>query len=106
MGGARHEGLLANCATMAWDSPLDPEGTVKAHFISLCEWVFLAIFTIEMLSKIVAYGFLMHKGAYLRDPWCQSLAVCLPFGAQSRKCVPLTLMSVPPPRSARWGVAA
>ena len=24
-----------------------------------------------MLSKILAYGFLMHRGSYLRDAWCQ-----------------------------------
>ena len=29
----------ANCATMAWESPLDPDGTWKAHFIGVAEWV-------------------------------------------------------------------
>ena len=63
--------ILANCMTMAWESPLDPPGTSKAAFIDTCEWVFLGIFTLEMLIKILAYGFLLHKGAYLRDAWCQ-----------------------------------
>ena len=63
--------ILANCSTMAWESPLDPEGTDKAAFIDKCEWVFLFIFTFELLTKVLAYGFLMHKGAYLTDPWCQ-----------------------------------
>ena len=63
--------ILANCATMAWQSPLDPQGTWKAGFIEQCEWVFLAVFTVELLVKVVAYGFLMHRNAYLRNPWCQ-----------------------------------
>lgn len=29
--------ILANCATMAWESPLDPDGTSKAYFIGRCE---------------------------------------------------------------------
>ena len=62
--------IMANCATMAWQSPLDPCCTPKADFIDVCEWVFLAIFTCEMLTKILAYGFAMHKGSYLRDAWC------------------------------------
>ena len=56
---------------MAWESPLDPPGTSKAAFIDVCEWVYLWIFTFELLTKVVAYGFLMHKGSYLRDAWCQ-----------------------------------
>ena len=59
--------ILANCMTMAWESPLDEPGTTKAGFINLCEWMFLLIFTVEMLSKIVALGFL----PYLRDGWCR-----------------------------------
>lgn len=30
--------ILCNCGTMAWESPLDPEGTDKAAFIVVCEW--------------------------------------------------------------------
>jgi len=36
--------ILCNVATMAINSPLDPEGTEKAAFISKCEIVYLAIF--------------------------------------------------------------
>ena len=36
-----------------------------------CEWVYLYIFTFELVMKIVAYGFVMHKHSYLRDAWCQ-----------------------------------
>ena len=63
--------ILANCGTMAWASPLDPCCTWKERFIDRCEWVFLGIFTTEMLLKITAYGFMLNRGSYLRDAWCQ-----------------------------------
>ena len=63
--------IILNCITMASESPLDPEGTAKSRFIRTCEWAFLAVFTCEMVVKIIAYGFLLHRGAYLRDAWCQ-----------------------------------
>ena len=63
--------ILTNCTTMAWESPLDPPGTQKAAFIAVLEVVYLGVFTFELVSKVVAYGFVMHEGSYLRDPWCQ-----------------------------------
>ena len=63
--------ILCNCVTMAWESPLDPPGTAKASFIDACEWAYLFIFTFEMFSKIIAYGFLFSEHAYLKDAWCQ-----------------------------------
>ena len=70
--------IIANCATMAWDSPLDPghgagwaDGDGKTRLLIQCNWVYLIIFTVELLLKVVAYGFAMHPNAYLRDAWCQ-----------------------------------
>ena len=38
----------------------------------IMEVVYLAIFTFELMSKVLAYGFLFTgESAYLRDPWCQ-----------------------------------
>ena len=62
--------ILANCATMAWASPLDPCCTDKAAFLAMCEDVFLVIFTFELLVKVVAYGLISPRSSYLRDPWC------------------------------------
>ena len=39
--------------------------------VDLCEKVYLGIFTVELLTKVLAYGFLWHPEAYLRDAWCQ-----------------------------------
>jgi hypothetical protein len=33
------------------------------------ENVFLAIFTVECVMKIIAYGLVAHSGAYLRNGW-------------------------------------
>ena len=63
--------IIANCATMAWQSPLDPSGTRKEAILDACEWAFLIIFTAEVIVKIAAFGLVVHKASYLRDPWCQ-----------------------------------
>ena len=34
------------------------------------ELIFLISFTIEMVIKIIAEGFLMHRNAYIRSGWC------------------------------------
>ncbi|XP_055958149.1 muscle calcium channel subunit alpha-1 [Patella vulgata] len=33
------------------------------------EFLFLVIFTLEAFLKVIAYGFVMHSGAYLRNGW-------------------------------------
>jgi voltage-dependent calcium channel L type alpha-1D len=33
------------------------------------EFVFLVIFSLEAVVKIIAYGFVLHPGAYLRSGW-------------------------------------
>jgi len=39
------------------------------HFQEELEAVFMAIFSVEMVTKILADGFILHKGSYLRNPW-------------------------------------
>ena len=63
--------ITLNCIELAWESPLDPPGTWKAHFIEQTEFYFLLIFTVEMLAKIVAYGFAFQPHSYLRDHYSQ-----------------------------------
>jgi len=33
------------------------------------EYVFLIVFTVEAVMKVVAYGFVLHPGAYLHNGW-------------------------------------
>jgi len=44
---------------------------VTLAFLSqeLIEYVFLVIFTLEAIMKVVAYGFALHPGCYLRNGW-------------------------------------
>lgn len=35
----------------------------------LNRYIFLAIYTVEMVIKIIAKGFALHKYTYLRNPW-------------------------------------
>ena len=63
--------ILTNCVMMALDSPLDPTDTWKASVIHNAEDAFIAIFTFELVCKVLVNGFLTHEGAYLRDPWNQ-----------------------------------
>ncbi|XP_057305572.1 sodium channel protein 1 brain-like isoform X3 [Hydractinia symbiolongicarpus] len=50
--------ILVNCVFLALDNA--PEEA---------EYVFTAIYTTEMILKIIAKGFVFHSFAYLRDPW-------------------------------------
>ena len=64
--------IVANCATMAATSPLQPpygDSEAKAAFIQACERFYLATFTVEMLTKIVALGLAVGNNTYLRDAW-------------------------------------
>ena len=61
--------IICNCLTMAWESNLDPPGTPKAAFISQCESAYLTVYTIEMCVKMLGYGIIFHRRAYLRDFW-------------------------------------
>ena len=39
------------------------------YFQEHVEIIFLVIFTVEAIMKIIAYGFILHAGAYLRNGW-------------------------------------
>lgn len=72
--------ILLNCVTMAWESPVDPPGTWKAHFIDdILEPIYLGVYTFEMLVKMTAYGLWHGPSPYLRDPWCQLDFVVVTF---------------------------
>lgn len=38
-------------------------------YLETIEYIFLVIFTAECVMKIIAYGFVMHAGSYLRNGW-------------------------------------
>jgi hypothetical protein len=58
--------IILNSATLALQ---DPTSEIEDPTLSLFEFVFLILYTIEMGLKIFAMGFLFCKGAYLREGW-------------------------------------
>ena len=59
--------ILANSATLAME---DPQAVNTTPTQDVIENVFLALYTIEMILKILGLGFLFSgKESYLRDPW-------------------------------------
>ncbi|XP_067630184.1 sodium channel protein 60E isoform X2 [Eurosta solidaginis] len=50
--------ILFNCIFLAMTETVEE-----------AEYIFLAIYTIEMVIKIIAKGFLLNKYTYLRNPW-------------------------------------
>lgn len=61
--------IMVNTVFLAMDSPIESPDTPKQKVLGAAENYFIAFFTIEMIIKIIAYGFFMHKGSYLRDSW-------------------------------------
>jgi len=61
--------ILINCVLLAADTD-EP----------YVEYAFAVIYTIEMILKVLARGFVFHKHAYLRDPWNRLDFVVVLFG--------------------------
>ncbi|TGZ67466.1 hypothetical protein CRM22_004775 [Opisthorchis felineus] len=62
--------IMANCCALGAVSPYpDQDSNALNHILEKIENVFIVIFTVECALKIVAFGFVMHSGAYLRNGW-------------------------------------
>ncbi|KAJ8734234.1 hypothetical protein PYW07_014785 [Mythimna separata] len=62
--------IIANCVVLALEEHL-PNGdkTILAQNLEKTEAYFLAIFCVEASLKILALGFVLHRGSYLRNVW-------------------------------------
>lgn len=61
--------IIGSSVLMALDNPLtDPDSSLPIIIASI-EVVVNIIFTVEAILKSIAWGFLLGKGAYLRDAW-------------------------------------
>uniref|UniRef100_A0A8D9A0X4 Voltage-dependent calcium channel type A subunit alpha-1 n=1 Tax=Cacopsylla melanoneura TaxID=428564 RepID=A0A8D9A0X4_9HEMI len=62
--------IIANCVVLALEEHL-PRGdkTALAKKLETTETYFLAIFCVEASLKILALGFVLHPGSYLRNIW-------------------------------------
>lgn len=57
--------IVANSIVLAAEEP----GAKKNAFLETLDYIFLTIFSVEMILKIIALGFVMLPYSYLRDPW-------------------------------------
>ncbi|XP_059226806.1 muscle calcium channel subunit alpha-1 isoform X3 [Stomoxys calcitrans] len=62
--------IFANCVALAVYTPY-PSGdsNITNQMLEKIEYIFLVIFTSECAMKIIAYGFVLHPGSYLRNGW-------------------------------------
>lgn len=58
--------IVANSITLGAEDPTQEEQT---PFFLHIDNVFLALYTTEMVLKILGLGFIFNEGAYLRDSW-------------------------------------
>ncbi|XP_072181814.1 voltage-dependent L-type calcium channel subunit alpha-1D-like [Diadema setosum] len=58
--------ILVSSAMLAAEDPLDKAKT-RNNILNWFDYGFTTIFTIEILLKVVAYGLVLHKGAFCRN---------------------------------------
>ncbi|XP_033633746.1 sodium channel protein 1 brain-like isoform X2 [Asterias rubens] len=61
--------ILVNCVFLALDAPKFDPNAEDSVLLAVAEYVFTGIYTVEMVVKIIARGFILQKKTYLRDPW-------------------------------------
>uniref|UniRef100_UPI00358FC450 voltage-dependent L-type calcium channel subunit alpha-1D-like isoform X2 n=1 Tax=Myxine glutinosa TaxID=7769 RepID=UPI00358FC450 len=62
--------IFMNCVALAIYSPMPgDDNSAVNYYLEKLEYVFLIIFIIEALLKIITYGLVCHQHAYLRNGW-------------------------------------
>eukprot|EP00698_Gefionella_okellyi_P022939 TRINITY_DN7700_c0_g1_i1.p1 TRINITY_DN7700_c0_g1~~TRINITY_DN7700_c0_g1_i1.p1 ORF type:complete len:2097 (+),score=441.12 TRINITY_DN7700_c0_g1_i1:85-6375(+) len=69
--------LIANVISLALDSPTNSAFT--ADVLAKMNFVFCALFSLEFVVNVIAEGFVLHRSAYLRNPWNVLDFICLVF---------------------------
>jgi len=60
--------IIANSVVLTMDDPTDPNSG-NTGFLATLDTVFLILYSVEMVLKILGLGFVLNKGSYLRDSW-------------------------------------
>ncbi|XRA99340.1 voltage-dependent calcium channel T type alpha-1H [Pycnococcus provasolii] len=63
--------ILFSSSLLAVDGPTVKDGSKLREFLNTCDTFFTIVFLIEMAVKILAMGFILHPGSYLRNGWNQ-----------------------------------
>ena len=60
--------IIVSALLLAIESPAYPNAAFM-EAAKVCDYIFFIIFTIEATAKVIADGFIVNKGSYLRDGW-------------------------------------
>ncbi|KAH7723235.1 voltage-dependent calcium channel type D subunit alpha-1-like protein [Aphelenchoides avenae] len=81
--------IIGNCVVLAMEKHLPKNDKMPlAEMLERTEPYFMGIFCLECLLKVIAFGFVLHKGSYLRSGWnimdfivvVSGVVTMLPFG--------------------------
>ncbi|XP_075174449.1 voltage-dependent T-type calcium channel subunit alpha-1H isoform X3 [Anomaloglossus baeobatrachus] len=61
--------IFLNCITIALERPDIEQHSMERIFLSVSNYIFTAIFVVEMTIKVVALGFFSGEKAYLQSSW-------------------------------------
>jgi len=61
--------IAISVLTLVLDDPFAPPDTMLMRLLEWTNLILTIIFVLECALKIVAMGFILMEGAYLRDPW-------------------------------------
>ncbi|KAL6062199.1 Voltage-dependent calcium channel type A subunit alpha-1 [Balamuthia mandrillaris] len=61
--------VLLNAIFLACGDPTAPSDSPRNRAVDTADKVFLGIYTVELVLKVLALGLILHKGAYLRNGW-------------------------------------
>ena len=73
--GARHFDsamtflVICSCICLALDNPLSDPRSLLSRILNGLDITFTALYTVELLLKVLAHGLIVGKHSYLRDPW-------------------------------------
>ncbi|CAF1095811.1 unnamed protein product, partial [Didymodactylos carnosus] len=58
--------ILVSSISLGAEDPVDPEST-RNMILNSCDYVFTAVFTVEICLKVISYGLILHKGSVCRN---------------------------------------
>ncbi|KAL3673207.1 hypothetical protein V7S43_000930 [Phytophthora oleae] len=61
--------IIISTIELAIDNPLNPPDSLFTNVLSWLDSALTVLFMAEVVIKIVAHGFILHKEAYLRNSW-------------------------------------
>ncbi|OCT64410.1 hypothetical protein XELAEV_180455115mg, partial [Xenopus laevis] len=61
--------IFLNCITIALERPDIDSNSLERIFLSVSNYIFTAIFVVEMMIKVVALGFVSGENTYLQSSW-------------------------------------